>query len=310
MFIFVGCAGGGTSSLFCQQMVKEITNQDKNLTAVFAHYQQVMDKQRAYGNTYDLVFAYGGIDGIAGYNAFEFGKLFDVVLVAPQVRYRTKDKQELLANYPTIVRDIPSKLFGQMNGEKAYNELLADLIELDDQRAYFSSIFDPTRAADKNMEILILAGEGNNNFIIRLLSYWRNLGLRIITDSYRLETLYDFAPQADYDLRILFASSAVLNTKELPKVARRIDGIIVAPIGKGQIKKWQQVLTSYQLPVYQLEDDQYYDLRGKAELACLDDFLLDLGTRTEYTQEIMKTDLEKEKLKPRKKILFGLISWE
>lgn len=72
MFIFVGCAGGGTSSIFCQKIVKEINGTDSNLTAAFDHFETIMKKQRGYGEAYDLVFAYGSMDALKGYNAFEF----------------------------------------------------------------------------------------------------------------------------------------------------------------------------------------------------------------------------------------------
>lgn len=310
MFIFVGCAGGGTSSIFCQKIVKEINGTDSNLTAAFDHFETIMKKQRGYGEAYDLVFAYGGMDALKGYNAFEFGKLFDVVLVAPQVRYLLPEKQQLLRNYPTIVREIAPQVFGYMDGAKAYRLLLDDLIALDDERAYRSSILDPTKAADKNLEIFVLAGERNNSALMRLREHWQQMGLRILQQAYQLETLYDFEPEADFDIRLIFGASDAFSKVDLPKIARRIDGVIAAPIAKGKIKQVSSWLKEYQIPVYQMADEEYYDLRGQADLGLLDNFLTTVAVASEFTTEIAVAALEVEKLKPRKKILFGLISWD
>lgn len=163
MFIYVGCSGGGTSSMFCQKMVKEIAKQG-NLSAVFTDVTTAFLKRREYGNAYDLVFVYGGIGMITQNTVDDFGRLFDVVFVAPQVRFLTESIQKLLKNFPTIVKDIPMKIFGKMNAYDAYDLLLEELIFLDEKRAYQSDMVTVTKAQDKDIEILVVGGSSQEKY--------------------------------------------------------------------------------------------------------------------------------------------------
>lgn len=310
MFIFIGCAGGGTSSMFCQRIVQEINTTDENLSAVFDSVEAVLKKQRALGGAYDLIFAYGGLDVIRGSNAFEFGKLFDVILVAPQVRYLMASKQRLLQNYPTIVKDLPPQLFGRMDAKSGYQEILAELITLDDERAYLSSILDTTKRADKNPELLWLAGDQKHPLVTQLLDHWQDkLNLRVLQQSFNVELLYDFVPEKDFDLRLLYCPAIALDEESLPKIARRIDGLIVAPGARARVKELAKWLKAYDIPYYQLTYQMYDDLLQVEDLNNLDDFLLAVAQHTEFASDHAVTALETATLKPRKSILFGLISW-
>jgi PTS system cellobiose-specific IIB component len=55
----------------------------------------------------------------------------DVVLVAPQVRYKRKSIAEAAAPYNVIVQDIDPILFGMVDGEKLFEQIQAAVQERD-----------------------------------------------------------------------------------------------------------------------------------------------------------------------------------
>jgi PTS system cellobiose-specific IIB component len=55
----------------------------------------------------------------------------DVVLVAPQVRYKRKSIAEAAAPYKVIVQDIDPILFGMVDGEKLFEQIQAAVRERD-----------------------------------------------------------------------------------------------------------------------------------------------------------------------------------
>lgn len=309
MFIFVGCAGGGTSSMFCQKIVKEIDTNDQNMRAAFADVKTIFRQYRAYGDAYDLVFAYGGVEAIKSYNAFEFGNLFDVVFVAPQVRYLTPLKRKLLQDYPTVVQDIPMKIFGMMNGKQAYDDLLDELIILDDERAYESSIQTSTKNKDKNMEIFIMGGDRKDQFFTQLFDFWSSLGIRCLKQMYSLEGLYEFKPEEDFDIRFIFGPSNALTSEDFPKIARRIDGMIVPPQSLFSLEKKKKWLSDYQIPYALIDGEVYYNKRGQQMGEELLDFLSEVQSKTEFTSEITVEYLEKEEMKKQKNFM-GIIFWD
>lgn len=229
MFIFVGCAGGGSSSMFCQKIVEAIHADTTALTATFDDVGSVINDKKNLGDRFDLIFAYGGIDFISNVTAFDFGTIFDVVFVAPQVRYRTKDKVRLLQDYPTIVRDLDSKIFCTMNGPVAFSLLLDELLGLDLLRSSVSPKHPETKNGDKNIELLVLDGERDGRFFKNFFGAAEKMGFRIVQQDYSLETLFDFHPREEFDLRFLFADSRTIDKSNFPKMSRRIDGVVNVP---------------------------------------------------------------------------------
>ncbi|MGX7350430.1 hypothetical protein RU97_GL001415 [Enterococcus canis] len=305
MFIYVGCAGGGTSSMLCQRIVKAI-QQDENLTAIFTDVGNAFRKQREYGNDYDLVFAYGGIGAIRSYNAFDFGRLFDVVFVAPQVRFLTPTVKDLLREFTTVVRDIPMKIFGMMDGPRAFADLLDELITLDDERAYQSATMTATKASDKDIEILVVGGDSQSSYFQQCFAEWETGELPYSTENFSLERLYQFETTADVGLRLLFASSAQLKEEELPKVARRIDGVWVMPQSQLGFQEKIGGFREYQIPVFQPEAREVFSMQGASKQQ---DFLLEVLQHAEYTREISVARYEEPPRKERKTFL-GIFSWE
>lgn len=305
MFIFVGCAGGGTSSLFCQRMVTEINSNDENLRAVFADIEQVLRKQIAYSTNYDLVFAYGGIDCIRSYNAFDIGQLFDVVFLAPQVKFLLPSKVELLKEYPTIVKAIPMKLFGTMNSAQGRDLLLDELIDLDLRRNYQSQILVSSKSSDKDFEIFVAGLNSEDSYFTELLSLLDSQNIRVVKESFQLEILYDFHPEADFEIRFVFGGLSTLNEDMFSKVSRRIDAFILSSNAFRIFEKKTLWLDDYKIPYFVVNNPK--SSKEKAELW---DFLVNTQYQTEYTSAISVKRFEEKELPQRKSILFGLVTWE
>lgn len=304
MFIYVGCSGGGTSSIFCQKMANEISQQ-QNLTAVFTDVETVFQQQREYGNAYDLIFVYGGIGAIAHHNAFDFGQLFDMVFVAPQVRFLTAKIKTLLAGFPTIVKDIPMKIFGRMNTKEACALLLDELIVLDEKRAYHSDIVATTKAQDKDIEIMIIGGSSQDSYFQYFFKQWEAQEIFYHVQSYSLESLYHFDIQKEVGLRVLFASSGQLKEADFAKVARRIDGLWLMPAAKLGFEKKLKWFNDYQIPVFQPTFNEV-SLKDQAGVT---EFLLSASYYTEATKENSIPLYEAPQMKKRKSFL-NIFAWE
>lgn len=307
MFIYVGCAGGGTSSMFCQRMVKEIQQHDENLRAAFADVQSIAKHAAAYSGAYDLVFAYGGAGEIREYTAFEFGNLFDVVYIAPQVRFMTPALRQLLAPYPTLVRDIPMRIFGNMEASKAYPQLLDELIILDEERAAQSGHKKASKGWDKNIELLILGQASTSRLMGEFSDYLSRWDIRTIKQRFSIPVLYQ-EPEADFDLRLLFGRQEEL-TEDLPKIARRIDGVVLFPGINGLSPTISQWLKAYHIPIFIADLEVLGESNPEPQFDDWLTFLLEVQVHTEYRSEIQVAALEVSPM-PKRKSFLGIFSWE
>ncbi|MGL4696434.1 PTS sugar transporter subunit IIB [Enterococcus larvae] len=311
MFIYVGCSGGMTSSMFCQRIIKAIEKVNSPLRAVYDDVGTIIRRKKEFEGHFDLVFAYGGINYIEPYNAYDFGTIFDVVFIAPQMRHMTKSKQEILKDYPVVVKDIGMKTFGTMDGETAYNNLLDELIGLDYERSYVSMKHPETKNGDKNIELLVLGANKEDSFFKSFFDYWGARGLRVLVESYSLETLYDFHPAETFDIRVLFGSSDLVNKEDFPKLTRRIDSVMMMPFANPTLEKKKQWFSDYHIPVFIFSASNVAIKNGEADACRYDDILDDIVYQSEFTREISPAEWETPPPKKIKKTaLFGLISWE
>lgn len=311
MFIYIGCAGGGTSSLFCSRMVKEITRHDENLTATFDDIETVLKNQKALGSNFDLVFAYGAASRIKSFNAFDFGNLFDAILIAPQVSFLLPQIQALMAKFPTQVRDLPGKLFGTMDGERGFDLLLELLIELDLWRGYTSSQLSSTKGADKDVEIYVAGASPKDLYWKTVFAFLENRGVRACVTGYSLEKLYDFHPDEDFDVRFIFGTLSVLTEEDFARVARRIDGILVNSSAVAALKKRKPWLEAYDIAYQKFDDTNAKKDIKKGRFGPQEeliwDFLEKVEQKCEYTTEISVDKFETAELAVRKQ--FGFLSW-
>lgn len=122
MLVYICCAGGMTSSMFCQKIAKSADSKE----VYFGQLHDVIADFQKLSATYSTLIAYGGEMEI---NLLALEPIFkpyvDLVLVCPQVRYKTASLQKLLTPINIPCTDIDMKTFGSMNGEKAFKEILA-----------------------------------------------------------------------------------------------------------------------------------------------------------------------------------------
>ncbi|MDR2939729.1 MAG: hypothetical protein LBV08_05340 [Clostridiales bacterium] len=124
--IFVNCAGGGTSSLFCSKIEKYANCLGKKTQTCFVlDYINDTRKSKPVEKT-DLLLAYGGTQFIlsaekAGY--IEDLKKFDLVWVCPQTRFFYKQAQQICEGYSIPCELVEMNMFGKMDGQKAFGYL-------------------------------------------------------------------------------------------------------------------------------------------------------------------------------------------
>ena len=297
--------------MFCQKTVAAITADESALTATFDDVGTVINNRKELGSKFDLVFAYGGIDFISNVTVFEFGTIFDVVFVAPQVRYRTRYKQELLADYPTIVKDLDSKIFGTMNGDVAYTLLLDELVALDLERSSVTKKHPETKNGDKNIELLVLDGDRNDRFFKNFFAAAEKYGFRILAQDYSLEALYDFHPQADFEIRILFTETRAVEKENFPKLSRRIDGILNVPFEAFKLKEKEAWFADYAIPMYNFTPRNVAIQAGDLEWENFQEVFGQIVATSEYTREVSPAKWEEpqQPVKEKKSALFGLLRW-
>ncbi|MBO0470679.1 hypothetical protein JZO66_08980 [Enterococcus sp. DIV0242_7C1] len=305
MFVFIGCAGGGTSSMFCQRIVK--ASENSTLKTSFDDFESVMRHEKELSAESDIIFAYGGIDAIRPQIVYDFTRLFDVVLIAPQVRFRTKAKKELLADYPIVVKDIDARIFGLMDGERALDGLLEELITIDNERGYQSKKKENNKADDKNIDIFILGGDRKEVFFQAFTNALRKLGLVLLEESYSLERLYTDPSEEQYDLRLLYGSSSLITEEEFPKFARRIDLVLEKPFLYSNFDKKRHWLEDYQIPLLSFDPVTYSRAEGELELERLLPDIIDASLYTEFTKEF--DTLLSEQTVPKQRKHFGWFSW-
>jgi len=121
MLVYICCAGGMTSSMFCQKIAKAANPNE----VYFGQLHDVIANFQNLSNTYSTLIVYGG-EGEINKLSLEpiFKPYVDGVFVCPQVRYKTASFRKLLSPLDISCMDIDMKTFGNMNGEKALRDIL------------------------------------------------------------------------------------------------------------------------------------------------------------------------------------------
>lgn len=296
------CAGGGSSSLFCARMVKGINTIEPSLTARMDDIRSFLQDEREAST--DLVFTYGSVDAVRPDTAYDIGTHIDAVLVAPQVRFRTPYLKRYLANYPTIVQDIPSRLFGMMDPVKGGKMLTGILITLDLMRGSTAGAF-ATKAADKDLEILVYGASRTDKDWQAAAASLEKMGIRSLQDKYSLAGLYDFEPEKDFEVRWLFGPQ--VRKMDIAKVARQIDGVLRFDEEPADgVRRWYD---DYRIPSAWLDARLVQSPGHTDELTSqLVDFLLAVDARAEATSGIVVKRFET--LKPPKTTKrWGIFTW-
>ncbi|WP_125703990.1 hypothetical protein [Lacticaseibacillus daqingensis] len=224
MFIYICCAGGASSSLFCARLGEAINASAEPLTACVTDLTNALATPATFGAQADLVIVYGSVDAVRPATVLAFGRLFDVILVAPQVRYRTARLATLLAGYQTQVRDLNARIFGRLAGDAGLVELREMLIELDLARGATDGARFVTAAGDRDLTLLVYGASRSDPAIQQLTQDLLALDLHCAQTRFSLETLYEPPREALVDLRLVFGPQ--VTPANVAQVARRIDGVV------------------------------------------------------------------------------------
>lgn len=117
MIVYVCCAGGLTSSLFCSHIKSEAKDKEilvDSIEIVFDLYKKgQLDK-------YDYVLAYGAAEKVnkAFVDEYNFKELIDLILISPQVRFLLNSISKLVSPFNIPCNVIDMRTFGTMNGKE------------------------------------------------------------------------------------------------------------------------------------------------------------------------------------------------
>lgn len=123
MIIYVCCAGGATSSMFC----KKIKDAEEDGDKIYFNEMHHVIKELQSGNLkeYNIVLGYGSADKVD--NVFleesNFKDLVDLIWVSPQARYHVNRIKAIVGPLGIRCEAIDMTTFGRMNGKKAISDL-------------------------------------------------------------------------------------------------------------------------------------------------------------------------------------------
>ncbi len=119
------CAGGATSSLMAQNVVKSAVSEGMDAVLVFPEDVKYQDRFRENFGERDLVVVMGPVGAITAGKFRDYKEQVDAVLVAPQVKYMYKTVEEVLGELAIPCANIDSLDFGRMRGDKILVQGLA-----------------------------------------------------------------------------------------------------------------------------------------------------------------------------------------
>ncbi|EAC6230849.1 PTS sugar transporter subunit IIB [Listeria monocytogenes] len=123
--LMIVCAGGATSSLMAQNVVKRATSEGMDAVLLFPDDVKYKDSFREKYSERDLVVVMGPVGAITAGKFRDYKEQVDAVLVAPQVKYMYKTVEEVLGELSIPCANIDSLDFGRMRGDKILTQGLA-----------------------------------------------------------------------------------------------------------------------------------------------------------------------------------------
>ncbi|GAA0086321.1 hypothetical protein UT300007_27600 [Clostridium sp. CTA-7] len=122
MLVYICCAGGLTSSLFCSK-IKNASTED---TILIEDIMNVILNYKEYNEKYNLILAYGPAEFVkeSSVNDYSLNNLIDLILICPQVRFLLPSIKKIMEPYSIKCDVLDMKTFGTMNGEKALKDII------------------------------------------------------------------------------------------------------------------------------------------------------------------------------------------
>ena len=120
MILYICCAGGMTSSMFCKNISKKtnMTTYVNNVGSVLKNLDEIKDK-------YELIIMYGPATYFKK-NTIETYHLENELIgiwIATQVRYFKISFEKLVKSYYIPIESIDMKLYGSMDGSQGWKEI-------------------------------------------------------------------------------------------------------------------------------------------------------------------------------------------
>lgn len=124
MLVYICCSGGATSSLFCQK-IGQASHEKVLVDHIFIVLQDLEKNMKEY----DMILAYGPAELLndRSVEKYHLDKIISSVWVAPQVRYLQDVIYKALEPFNIPVHLIDMRAFGTMNGQKAYEDIMANV---------------------------------------------------------------------------------------------------------------------------------------------------------------------------------------
>ncbi|EIA20720.1 PTS sugar transporter subunit IIB [Listeria fleischmannii] len=123
--VMIVCAGGATSGLMGQYVVKSAKEQNLDAVLLFPEDVKFKDDFLTKNSTRDLVVFMGPVTAITSARFQDYEEQVDAVLVAPQVAYMFREVEKVLSEIGIPCEKMDSLAFGRMEGQKILAQALA-----------------------------------------------------------------------------------------------------------------------------------------------------------------------------------------
>ena len=127
MLVYVCCATGNTSGMFCKQIQKASLREQIYVEEIHELGNHLEDALRDN----DLVLAYGSAEILDEkfIRRYPVEDHMQAIWLAPQMRYLKASMKKKLNSFEIPIHVIDMKTFGRMNGKQALQDILDAMIE-------------------------------------------------------------------------------------------------------------------------------------------------------------------------------------
>lgn len=121
IMIYICCAGGATSSLFCENIQKSAIKSDVMIDSIF----NILNDVEASTKNHSVILAYGP----AGFltpdtiKAHHLDTILKGIWIAPQMRFMTNRIRKDFEDMDIPVESIDMHTFGMMDGKQAIRDI-------------------------------------------------------------------------------------------------------------------------------------------------------------------------------------------
>lgn len=122
--VIIACAGGFTSSMFCDRLKKEAKNRGISCEHTIAYDKRVLDDiKRCEEEGIDLLLLYTGAQILTMKEALDGLKGLKLAFVAPQMAFMMDEISKKTKGYDIVVKAIKREEFGMMKVENVLNTI-------------------------------------------------------------------------------------------------------------------------------------------------------------------------------------------